>query len=59
MLIKPLALAGAVAGLLWVRRTVQQRLPDGKFKRFLLWPGEAGKPHPGSDQSGSRRASPQ
>lgn len=56
--LKPLALAGAAAGLLWVRRAVK-RLPDSRLKRFLLWPGEARKPESRSGDASGGSAGPQ
>lgn len=57
LLIKPLALAAAVAGLVAVRRAVQ-RLPDSRMKRFLLWPGEV-RGGPSAGQPDPRRKRPQ
>lgn len=53
--IKPIALAVGAAGLLWVRRYVQRRMPDSRLKRVLLWPGEARDAHRGTDDPGGGR----
>lgn len=54
LLLKPLALVAAVAGLAVIRRTVERRMPDSRLKRFLLWPGEVRR-ESGADESAGGR----